>query len=136
MEKFKDAFNKDAGKFLSKLLQMETMLNTAIPLGRSIAQKIPNKILAFVSQNLAMAGAFTVIPELFNLFKNKANHNSNSALDHSALTAELLECPVCGEAHGVDLHLAEISEGVSVAGANNASDQDHLHSLVHHGGVH
>lgn len=136
MEKFKDAFNKDAGKFLSKLLQMETMLNTAIPLGRSIAQKIPNKILAFVSQNLAMAGAFTVIPELFNLFKNKANHNSNSALDHSALTAELLECPVCGEAHGVDLHLAEISEGVSVAGANNASDQDHLHSLVHHGGLH
>jgi hypothetical protein len=136
MEKFKDAFNKDAGKFLSKLLQMETMLNTAIPLGQSIAQKIPNKTLAFVSQNLAMAGAFTVIPELFNLFKNKANHNSNSALDHSALTAELLECPVCGEAHGVDLHLAEISEGVSVAGANNASDQDHLHSLVHHGGVH
>jgi len=136
MEKFKDAFNKDAGKFLSKVLQMETMLNTAIPLGQSITQKIPNKTLAFVSQNLAMAGAFTVIPELFNLFKNKANHNSNAALDHSALTAELLECPVCGEAHGVDLHLAEISEGVSVAGANNASDQDHLHSLVHHGGVH
>jgi hypothetical protein len=91
---------------------------------------------AAIAQNLAMAGAFTVIPELFNLFKNKANHNSNAALDHSALTAELLECPVCGEAHGVDLHLAEISEGVSVAGANNASDQDHLHSLVHHGGIH
>jgi hypothetical protein len=136
MEKFKDAFNKDAGKFLSKLLQMETMLNTAIPLGQSIAKKIPNKAVAFISQNLVMAGTFTVIPELFNLFKNKANHNSNSALDHSALTAELLECPVCGEAHGVDLHLAEISEGVSVAGANNASDQDHLHSLVHHGGIH
>jgi hypothetical protein len=136
MEKFKDAFNKDAGKFLSKLLQMETMLNTAIPLGQSVAQKIPNKALAFVSQNLAMAGAFTVIPELFSLFKNKATNNPNSALDHSALTAELLECPVCGEAHGVDIHLAEISEGVSVAGANNASDQDHLHSLVHHGGVH
>jgi len=136
MEKFKDAFNKDAGKFLSKLLQMETMLNTAIPLGQSVAQKIPNKALAFVSQNLAMAGAFTVIPELFSLFKNKATNNPNSALDHSALTAELLDCAVCGEAHGVDIHLAEISEGVSVAGANNASDQDHLHSLVHHGGVH
>jgi hypothetical protein len=136
MEKLKDAFNKDAGKFLSKVLQMETMLNTAIPLGQAIAKKIPNKAVAFISQNLAMAGTFTVIPELFNLFKNKANHNSNAALDHSALTAELLECPVCSEAHGVDLHLAEISEGVSVAGANNASDQDHLHSLVHHGGVH
>jgi hypothetical protein len=135
MEKFKDAFNKDAGKFLSKLLQMETMLNTAIPLGQSIAKKIPNKAVAFISQNLAMAGAFTVIPELFNLFKNKAANNSNAALDHSALTAELLECPVCGEAHGVDIHLAEISEGVSVAGANNASDQDHLHSLIHHGGI-
>jgi hypothetical protein len=136
MEKFKDAFNKDAGKFLSKLLQMETMLNTAIPLGQSIAKKIPNKAVAFISQNLAMAGAFTVIPELFNLFKNKAANNSNAALDHSALTAELLECPVCGEAHGVDIHLPEISEGVSVAGANNASDQDHLHSLVHQGGIH
>jgi hypothetical protein len=136
MEKFKDAFNKDAGKFLSKLLQMETMLNTAIPLGQSIAQKIPNKTLAFVSQNLAMAGAFTVIPEIFSLFKNKANHNPHAALDHSALTAELLECAVCGEAHGIDFHLAEISEGVSVAGANNASNQDHLHSLVHHEGVH
>ena len=135
IEKFKDAFNKDAGKFLSKVLQMETMLNTAIPLGQSIAKKIPNKVLAFISQNLAMAGAFTIIPELFSLFKNKATHNPNSAVDHSALTAELLECPVCGEAHGVDLHLAEISEGVSVAGANNASEQDNLHSLIHHGGV-
>jgi hypothetical protein len=83
-----------------------------------------------------MAGAFTVIPELFNLFKNKATNNTDSALDHSALTAELLECAVCGEAHGIDFHLAEISEGVSVAGANNASNQDHLHSLVHHEGVH
>jgi len=136
IEKFKDAFNKDAGKFLSKVLQMETMLNTAIPLGQSIAKKIPNKALAFVSQNLAMAGAFTVIPELFSLFKNKASNIPNASLDHSALTAELLECPVCGEAHGADLHLAEISEGVSVAGANNASNQDHLHSLIHHGGVH
>jgi hypothetical protein len=136
MEKFKDAFNKDAGKFFSKVLQMETMLNTAIPLGQSIAKKIPNKVLAFVSQNLAMAGAFTIIPEIFSLFKNKANHNPNSALDHSALTAELLECPVCGETHGVDIHLAEISEGVSIAGANNASEQDNLHSLVHHGGLH
>ncbi|MFZ4084065.1 MAG: hypothetical protein ACOYK1_00805 [Vampirovibrionia bacterium] len=135
MEKFKDAFNKDAGKFLSKLLQMETMLNTAIPLGQSIAKKIPNKALAFVSQNLAMAGAFTVIPELFSLFKNKTANNPHAALDHSALTAELLECAVCGEAHGADFHLLEISEGVSLAGANNASDQDHLHSLIHHGGV-
>jgi hypothetical protein len=136
MEKFKDAFNKDAGKFFSKVLQMETMLNTAIPLGQSIAKKIPNKALAFVSQNLAMAGAFTIIPQIFSLFKNKADHNPNSALDHSPLTAELLECAVCGGSHGMDFHLAEISEGVSIAGANNASDQDHLHSLVHHGGLH
>ena len=136
IEKFKDAFNKDAGKFFSKVLQMETMLNTAIPLGQSIAKKIPNKALAFISQNLAMAGAFTIIPEFFRLFKNKATNNPNSALDHSALTAELLECAVCGEAHVADVHLAEISEGVSLAGANNASDQDHLDSLIHHGGIH
>ena len=121
MEKFKDAFKKDAGKFFSKVLQMETMLNTAIPLGQSIAKKIPNKALAFVSQNLAMAGAFTVIPEIFSLFQNKATNNTNSALDHSALTAELLDCAVCGGSHGIDFHLAEISEGVSVAGANNAT---------------
>ncbi len=136
MEKFKDAFKKDAGKFFSKVLQMETMLNTAIPLGQSIAKKIPNKALAFVSQNLAMAGAFTVIPEIFSLFQNKATNNTNSALDHSALTTELLDCAVCGGSHGIDFHLAEISEGVSVAGANNASNQDHLHSLVHHEGLH
>ena len=135
MEKFKDAFNKDAGKFFSKVLQMETMLNTAIPLGQTIAKNVPNKALAFISQNLAMAGAFTLIPELFKAFKKDEN-KSNSDLNHAALSAELLECAVCGEAHAADVHLAEISEGVSVAGANNASNQDHLDSLVHHEGVH
>jgi hypothetical protein len=135
LDKFKETFSKDASKFLVKLAQMETMLNTAIPLGQAIAKNVPNKALAFISQNLAMAGAFTLIPELFKAFKKDEN-KSNSDLNHAALSAELLECAVCGEAHAADVHLAEISEGVSIAGANNASEQDNLHSLVHHGVLH
>jgi hypothetical protein len=135
LDKIKETFTKDASKFLVKLAQMETMLNTAIPLGQAIAKNVPNKALAFISQNLAMAGAFTLIPELFKAFKKDEN-KSNSDLNHAALSAELLECAVCGEAHAADVHLAEISEGVSIAGANNASEQDNLHSLVHHGGLH
>ena len=135
LDKIKETFTKDASKFLIKLAQMETMLNTAIPLGQAIAKNVPNKALAFISQNLAMAGAFTLIPELFKAFKKDEN-KSNSDLNHAALSAELLECVVCGEAHAADVHLAEISEGVSIAGANNASEQDNLHSLVHHGGLH
>jgi hypothetical protein len=135
LDKLKETFTKDASKFLVKLAQMETMLNTAIPLGQAIAKNVPNKALAFISQNLAMAGAFTLIPELFKAFKKDEN-KSNSDLNHAALSAELLECAVCGEAHAADVHLAEISEGVSIAGANNASEQDNLHSLVHHGGLH
>ncbi|MFM7457885.1 MAG: hypothetical protein ACKO3R_04395 [bacterium] len=135
LDKIKETFTKDASKFLVKLAQMETMLNTAIPLGQAIAKNVPNKALAFISQNLAMAGAFTLIPELFKAFR-KDTDKSNADLNHTALSAELLECPVCGEAHAADVHLAEISEGVSIAGANNASEQDNLHSLVHHGGLH
>ena len=133
LDKIKESFTKDASKFLVKLAQMETMLNTAIPLGQLIAKNVPNKAVAFLSQNLAMAGAFTLIPELFKAFRKEDN---KSTLDHAALSAELLECPVCGDAHAANVHLAEISEGVSIAGASNASEQDNLHSLVHHGGLH
>lgn len=135
LDKIKETFTKDASKFLVKLAQMESMLNTAIPLGQTIAKNVPNKALAFISQNLVMAGAFTLIPELFKAFK-KDTDKSHPDLNHAALSAELLECPVCGEAHAANVHLAEISEGVSIAGANNASEQDNLHSLVHHGGLH
>jgi len=135
LDKIKETFTKDASKFLVKLAQMESMLNTAIPLGQTIAKNVPNKALAFISQNLVMAGAFTLIPELFKAFK-KDDNGSNADLNHAALSAELLECPVCGEAHAANEHLAEISEGVSIAGASNASEQDNLHSLVHHGGLH
>ncbi|NQY81292.1 MAG: hypothetical protein HRT47_13370 [Candidatus Caenarcaniphilales bacterium] len=136
MDKFKDAFSKDASKFLFKVAQIETMLNTAIPLGQSIAKNIPNKALAFISQSLAMVGAFTIIPEIFNFFKPQSDKPSRQDLDNTALTAELLECPVCGEAHGADVHMAEISEGISAAGASNASNHHNLHSVIHdHGGA-
>lgn len=136
IDKFKDAFSKDASKFLFKVAQMETMLNTAIPLGQSIAKNIPNKALAFIGQSLAMVGAFTIIPEIFNFFKPESDKPVKQDLDNTALTAELLECPVCGEAHGADVHMAEISESISAAGASNASNHHNLHSVIHdHGGV-
>ena len=135
-EKFKDTFTKDSSKFLFKVAQMEAMLNTAIPLGQNIAKKIPNKVMAFIAQNLAMVASFTVIPELFNLFKPDSAKSKAKDSDAAALTAELLECPVCGDAHGANVHLAEISEGISAAGASNASNHEHLHSILHdHGGV-
>ena len=130
-EKLKDTFSKDASKFIGKVVQMETMLNTAIPLGGALAKHIPNKALAFITQNLAMAGAFTVIPEIFKQFKGKSETEDSEASNAQVATAELLECPVCGEAHGADVHLAEISEGVSAAGASNASNHDNLHTLMH-----
>lgn len=135
LSKLKKTFTKDASIFFMKLAQMETMLNTAIPLGQFIAKNISNKSLAFISQNLAMAGAFTLIPEIFTALKSRNSNDSNhNKLNQAVLSAELLECPVCGEAHAADVHLAEISEGVSIAGASNASEQDKLHSLVHHEG--
>lgn len=134
IDKFKDAFNKDASKFLFKVAQMETMLNTAIPLGQGIAKNIPNKALAFISQNLAMVGAFTLIPEIFKFFKPHSEKSESRDLDTNALSAELLECPVCGEAHGVDVHMAEISEGISAAGASNASNHHILHTSIHDDG--
>ena len=136
MEKFQDVFSKDASKFLFKVAQMETMLNTAIPLGVTIAKKIPNKALAFIAQNIAMVGAFTAIPEIFKHFKPDSEKSGTSDLDNMAATAELLECPICGEAHGVGVHLAEISEGINVAGASNASNHHNLHAIIHeHGGL-
>jgi hypothetical protein len=134
LEKIKDTFTKDAAKFAKKVLQMETMLNTAIPLGKGVAKSVKNKPLAFILQNTVMAGAFTVIPQALKSIEGLIDPNKKTDKDDTdttALTAELLECPVCGEAHGADVHLAEISEGVSAAGAANASSHHNLHHILH-----
>lgn len=108
----KNLFENVSKKILSKIMQTEFKVNTAIPVAEFLSDKIDNKFLAFLSKILSMSGIIASSSELFNKFGiNKDNDLTTIATSSG--------CPMCGG--------AVIGECISTEIAPIASMQDQLH---------
>ncbi len=108
----KNIFESISKKILSKIMQTEFKVNTAIPVAEFLADRIDNKFLAFLSKILSMSGIIASSSEMFN----KLGINKDNDLTAIATSSG---CPMCGG--------AVIGECISTEIAPIASMQNQFH---------
>ena len=94
--------------FTSKLLQTELKLNTALPLGSFLADKVENPLLKMGVKVFSISTLVTALSETFRAVGWQPNSNLNDA---SILSSG---CPLCGSANVGECISSDIGPAASM----------------------